>query len=106
MWALALGCARKKRRPLKSREMIFRWEQFTPQMDVPLLKAAAIAADGDVGVLANQNEILTIAEEYANAGIHELRAQLLETSGRPLWNLVAIVEELHRENSATDKDEA
>jgi hypothetical protein len=44
-----------------------------------------------VNVLLGQDEILTIAEEYANAGIHELRASVLEEYGQPLWNLVRLL---------------
>jgi len=51
----------------------------------------AIADSGDVNVLLSEDEILTIAEEYANAGIHELRAGVLDEYGQPLWNLVAML---------------
>ena len=37
--------------------------------------------------------MLTIAEEYAQAGIHLLRDQLLDQSGRPLWQLVSLLNE-------------
>lgn len=90
MWAACLGYRRGERRRLTGKRVtIFRWAQFTPQMDVPLLKALAIAESGDVDVLLSQDEILTVAEEYANSGIHELRANVLDEYGQPLWNLVA-----------------
>lgn len=89
MWAAVLGYEMGDRRPLTGkREGIFRWSVFTTQVDVPLLKAIAVADSGDLNILTSQDAILTIAEEYANAGIHELRARLLDTEGRPLWNLV------------------
>jgi dnd system-associated protein 4 len=89
MWAACLGYRRGERRPLAGKRVtIFRWAQFAPQTDVPLLKALAIAASGDVNVLLSQDEILTIAEEYANTGIHELRASMLDEYGQPLWNLI------------------
>jgi len=56
-----------------------------------MLKALAIADSGDVDVLLSQDEILIIAEEYANVGIHELRASVLDEYGRPLWNLVSLL---------------
>ena len=94
MWAACLGYRRGERRPLTGkRVVIFRWAQFTPQTDIPLLKALAIADTGDVNVLLRRDEILSIAEEYANAGIRELRAGVLEEYGQPLWNLVAMLEE-------------
>ena len=92
MWAACLGYRHGERRPLTGKRVtIFRWAQFTPQVDVPLLKALAIADSGDVNVLLSEDEILTIAEEYANAGIHELRASVLGEYGQPLWNLVGLL---------------
>jgi dnd system-associated protein 4 len=92
MWAASLGYRRGERRPLTGKRVtIFRWAQFSPQVDIPLLKALAIADSGDVNVLLSQDEILTIAEEYANAGIHELRARVLDEYGQPLWNLVNLL---------------
>lgn len=92
MWAACLGYRRGERRPLTGKRVtIFRWAQFSPQIDIPILKALAIADTGDINVLLNQDEILTIAEEYANAGIHELRASVLDQYGQPLWNLVAML---------------
>jgi dnd system-associated protein 4 len=88
MWAVALGYQLGKRRPLVGKRVtIFRWAQFTPQTDVPLLKALALADHGNVNVLLSQDEILNTAEEYANAGIYELRSTILGEYGQPLWNL-------------------
>jgi dnd system-associated protein 4 len=93
LWAACLGHRRGERRPITGKRVtIFRWAQFALQVDVPLLKALAIAESGDVNVLLNQDEILTIAEEYANAGISELRASVLAEHGQPLWNLMAALD--------------
>ncbi|MGZ8570848.1 MAG: hypothetical protein ACXWW5_01315, partial [Actinomycetota bacterium] len=44
MWATCLGCKRGERRVLSGRRVtIFRWAQFSPQTDIPLLKAIALA---------------------------------------------------------------
>ena len=92
MWAACLGYQRGERQPLTGKRVtIFRWAQFAPQVDIPLLKALAIADSGDVSVLLSQDEILTIAEEYASAGIHELCASMFGEYGQPLWNLVAVL---------------
>ena len=37
-----------------------------------------------------QGEVLTIAEEFAQVGIHEVKSDLVEQAGMPLWNLVVI----------------
>ena len=98
MWAACLGCRLGERRPLTGKRVtIFRWAQFTPQTDVPLLKALAIADSENVNVLLGQDEILDIAEEYANAGIHELRGGTLDEHGQPLWNLVGMLTSQVRE---------
>lgn len=90
MWAAILGYRNGERRSITGKKVtIFRWAQFSSQTDVPLLKALAIADNSNVDVLVNQDEILIIAEEYANAGIHELRASVLDEYGQPLWNLIA-----------------
>jgi dnd system-associated protein 4 len=91
LMAACLGYARKKRRPLptKTRDII-RLETFS-QSDLPVLYALAIATTGDVDILDQGYEFLTIAEEYANEGIHILQENLLNQRGRPLWNLVDLV---------------
>jgi hypothetical protein len=61
--------------------------------DWPILKAIAIAETGEVEVLARSSEVLGIAEEFANTGIHDLKAYLLDEGGRPLWNLVNLLHE-------------
>lgn len=90
MLAVALGFQRGTRRsaPSHSKHTI-RKEVFT-DLDYHLLKAIAIATTGDVEVLMRQGEVLTIAEEFAQVGIHEVKSNLMEQAGRPLWNLVAL----------------
>ncbi len=92
MWAVCLGAQQGQKMPLTGKRIsIFRWAQFDPQIDVPLLKAIAIAESGDVSILLRRNDILNIIEEYANAGIYELRARIFDEFGQPLWNLVSMV---------------
>ena len=92
IWSACLGFRSGRRKPITGkRKMIFRWAQLSPQTDIPLLKAIAIADSGDVQVLLNQNEIVNIAEEYANAGIYELRDSVLEGRDLPLWNLIELL---------------
>lgn len=99
MWAAILGYRNGERRSITGKKVtIFRWAQFSSQTDVPLLKALAIADNSNVDILMSQEEILIIAEEYANAGIHELRMNVLDEYGQPLWNLVDISSALDRMN--------
>ena len=92
MWAVCLGAQRNKRKSLVGKKIpIFRWAQFDAQIDIPLLKAIAIANSEDVSILLKRNEILTLAEEYANGGIYDLRDSLLGEGDLPLWNLVELL---------------
>jgi len=92
MWAACVGFKKGDKRPLKGKRIkIFTWTQFSPQIDIPILKAMALTNTKDIHILQKQDEILSNAEEYANGGIHELRSHLLEEHGQPLWNLVQIL---------------
>lgn len=91
MWAACLGARRGIRRPLSSKVTVFRWGQFDSDRDVPLLQAIALKAKKDPQVISNQNEVLTIAEEYANAGMRQLLDKIEARAGQPLWNLLDFV---------------
>lgn len=98
MWAVCLGVQQGIRKPLTAKKKtVFRWAQFDPQTDIPLLKAIAIADSGDVNVLLKRNDILIVAEEYANTGIHLLRASLFDEHDQPLWNLVSLISQAFHE---------
>ncbi|HKQ05751.1 MAG TPA: hypothetical protein VJ464_11505 [Blastocatellia bacterium] len=91
MFAACLGYAAGDRKKLSAgKKHTIRREVFT-ENDFILLKTIAIAETGDVQVLSRFDEILTIAEEYAHAGIRALKAGLLDQHGRPLWNLVELL---------------
>jgi dnd system-associated protein 4 len=87
MYAVCLGYQNGVRKKLPSgKKSTIRREVFT-ENDLAILEAIAIADIGDVKVLANWGEILTISEEYAHTGILRLKELLLDQGGRPLWNL-------------------
>jgi dnd system-associated protein 4 len=89
MWAASLGYKRGERRPIAGKKQtIFRWAQFSSQTDLPVVKAISLANINDISVLLSQDEMLNVVEEYANAGIHDLRSRLYDEHGQPLWNLV------------------
>lgn len=70
VFAAALGFRNKRRLPLKgNRQHVGFWRVFTSQEDVPVLQALAIAETGDPSVVADQGQVIRIAEEYANGGI-------------------------------------
>ena len=88
MLAASVGYARGRRVPLSGQREIFRWPVFSPQEDIPVLRAIAIAETEDTAVLVDQNRLLTIAEEYANSGIEEVRREVANQPGSPQENLV------------------
>lgn len=91
MFAVCLGFQNGRRtKPRKSNGREVPAKVFTED-DLAILKAIAIAETGDVEVLTRFGEILGIAEEYANTGIHEVKAYVLDEGGRPLWNLVNLL---------------
>ena len=71
--AVCLGVKIGKKTPLKQRYELASVSTFNNQPDRAVLSGIAIADTGQVAILADQNEILTIAEEYANTGFEELR---------------------------------
>ncbi len=92
MLAAFIGYHEKKRVPLgKDKEMIFAWAQFSHDTDVPLLRALALTVTGDIDILTDQEEILTIAEEYANGGIIEVQNQVEDMPGDRITNLVDLL---------------
>lgn len=92
MWSVALGVKAGKRRALSgNKREIFRWDQFSQDLDVPSLKIIALVAAGDAEILLHDDDILRIAEEYANEGIRELRQLLMDQPAKALWNLVDII---------------
>lgn len=94
MWAVCLGYKHGERRPIIGKKLtIFRWAQFSSQTDIPVVKAISLADGDDINVMVSQDEILNVVEEYANAGIHDLRARLYDEQGQPLWNLVDLQKE-------------
>lgn len=68
------------RRPLKSRYGYARTSYFKETEEM-YLKCLAVYEKKSIDVLGDEKEILTIAEEYANAGIKLLYKELSENSG-------------------------
>jgi dnd system-associated protein 4 len=89
MLAACVGFEKRQRKPLgKGKEQPFHYSVFSEKTDIPILKAIAIATTQDIQVLANFDEIMSIAEEYANSGIQDIRMYVVDQTGQPLWNLV------------------
>src|SRR5579859_943997 len=82
--AACIGFRTAKRASLPSgKKTTIREEVFTPS-DLAILKAIAIASTGDVEVMLEFGDIVTISEEYAHGGIYAVQALLLDQRGSPL----------------------
>src|SRR2546422_11757692 len=79
---VALGFRQGARPPLSTeKHFLLRTESMLSDQ-VALVNAIAIAETGKLEILADQKEVWTIAEEYANAGIQALRDRFLgDTEG-------------------------
>ena len=71
--AACLGMRTGKQIPLKQREDLAMLSYFNDHQDMAVLRSSAIAATGQIEVLGDVNQIVTIAEEYANGGFDELK---------------------------------
>lgn len=91
MLAMCLGFTKGIRRPLSGRVPNILWQTFSLQTDVPVIYAIAIADTGDVAILTENLEFLTIVEEYANEGIRMLEEYLADRRSYPLWSMVQMV---------------
>lgn len=89
--AVSLGRRAGLRTPIKPprQELVFlSYLNNTP--DIAILRAIAIAETGDVTIVANIDEVLNIAEEYANTGFEILKRNVLQ-AGIPLANLAELI---------------
>jgi hypothetical protein len=88
MMSAVLGFRQGLLSPIRQKQDIFQWPVFTTQDDIPTLQALAIAKTGGVAVLGDPEQVLTIAEEFANGGIAILKDAVLGQPGVPLDNLI------------------
>lgn len=92
MLAACIGFEKRQRRPLAgAKHQPFHYTQLSDQIDIPILKAMAIVETQDVQILGDLDGIVTIAEEYANVGIHDIKMYVVDPNGEPLWNLVEAI---------------
>lgn len=90
LMAASMGIKVGRRTPLRERKELIMTSYLNNCPDMAVLNAIAIADKQDVDVLADQDEIVTIAEEYANTGFDELKRRVL-APGVPLLNLAASI---------------
>jgi dnd system-associated protein 4 len=93
MVAACLGAQHIRHEPLGPSRDIFGGETFDARTDVPVLAALAYRRTQDLDTIADSKQVIQIAQEWANAGIHTLRnEELLDRPGlRPLFKLTDLV---------------
>jgi dnd system-associated protein 4 len=90
LWAMCLGFKKGERVPIKQKKLtIFRVAQFNQQVDLPIIKAVALSSVMDIRVLTDSEEVLKIAEEYANAGITIVNNSIVKDGISRLFSLVS-----------------
>lgn len=98
IFAACLGHQLGQRTPLPDgKKVTIRRDVLKPD-DVAVLQALALADTGDVRVLERFEDVLTVAEEFAQTGIRELHQTLVSQGGKALWNLVDLVQDATRES--------
>lgn len=104
MFAVFLGFKKgvRQRLPPGPKKTI-RLEVFTRE-DQDLLRAVAVAEAGSPDIMRSLPEIITIIEEYAHAGIHDVQTELLDKGGKTLWNLTTMVSTEGFRDNRVDKD--
>ena len=73
--AMAFGFKGDTRRELDQRDEFFFRKDLRPE-DEAMLDAVAIQAEGALDVLSNKEKVLSIAQEYAHAGIRLLADEM------------------------------
>ena len=94
MLATFIGYQEKKRIRLKNKVDIFSWDVLArDEENTHLLLALALAETNDVEILTDQGRILDIAEEYANAGIIEIKKKIADMQDNRIIHLVGLLGE-------------
>jgi len=105
MFAAALGYRVKKRTPFEQRDasQAIRHEYFQKVSDDGFMFALAIATADKLEVLADEDEeeVVTIFEEYANTGLLEIEQKVM-TNTKPLDALVNLILEARHQKGPTD----
>jgi dnd system-associated protein 4 len=92
MLATFIGYRNQKRVPLENKIDIFTWQVLaTDEEYISLLYALAVTETDGVEVLTDRNEILNIAEEYANGGILQIEEEVKEMPGDKIENILDLL---------------
>lgn len=93
MLAACVGYSNGDRASLGQKLGIFDWSVFSEEEDIPVLRALALSSDLDVDEIENQDQLLTIVEEYANSGIDVLKQEIIDKPGNFVDKVVRFFEQ-------------
>jgi dnd system-associated protein 4 len=92
MAAVCLGVKIGRRTTLKEKMELTRTSYFSENMEIATFRAIAIAETKIIEIISDENQMMNIAEEYANTGFEDLKRRITET-GLPLMNLASLLTE-------------
>jgi dnd system-associated protein 4 len=99
--AVYLGVSTGQRRPLDGKRAPSPFKgQVLDHDEQMYLRAIAIGATNDPKVIGDPQQVVRIAEEYANAGIWKLEEIATSTADGPLWDLLEHMREELSHSSA------
>ena len=92
MLATFIGYRNQKRVRLENQRDIFTWQTLSTDGEgLSLIYALAVAETGNIEVLTDRNRVLTIAQEYANGGIIQIKKEIEDMPGDKIDNLVDLL---------------
>lgn len=100
MFAAALGVHLGKRESFSDSDVAIRWDIFERNGDDTFIHALAVSETEGLGILADGNsdsgDAITIFEEYANAGLKHLEAQVLNSPVDVMDELIQLIVSVQR----------
>lgn len=95
MFAAALGRHLDRRQPLDKKGTAIRYDIFQRALDDEFISALSVADEGTLEILDpnRSDERIRIFEEYAHAGLAEIKSRCVDQDGDPLQLLAQLIEE-------------
>lgn len=93
MLAACLGAKHGASESIAASRDIFNSDVFDEKVDVPIMMALAYQKENSLAALSNERRVLDIVQEYANGGIAYLVEEIVSKSGKPLNNLVELIQD-------------
>lgn len=92
MLAACLGVKHNAYETLDVSRDIFNSDVFDEKTDIPVMFSLAFHKEQSLSVLTDTRKILDIAQCYANGGISYVVEEIINTPGKPLNNLVHLIQ--------------